>query len=83
MSCNNVCNCKRNTTKLKCTCSNNIYTSCYTSIPSVQCLPKLSSISYIKNRCLITGNTRSVFRRFRLSRWEIKKLGINVMVILV
>lgn len=42
-----------------------------------QALIKYSSISFIKNRCLITGNSRSVFRKFKLSRWELKKMGLH------
>lgn len=40
-------------------------------------LSKKGSICLIKNRCLISGGTRSVHRFFRISRWELKKLGLK------
>lgn len=40
-----------------------------------------SSLCFIKNRCLVSGSTRSVFRFFKLSRWEIKKLGVSCEIL--
>jgi len=37
---------------------------------------KNSSITKIKNKCLISGRNRSVFRKFRLSRMFFKNLGV-------
>lgn len=44
-------------------------------------LSKKGSICLIKNRCLISGGTRSVHRFFRVSRWELKKLGLKGEII--
>lgn len=38
---------------------------------------KNSSISKIKNKCLITGRNRSVLKKFKLSRMFIKNLGVS------
>lgn len=35
-----------------------------------------SSISKIKNKCLISGRNRSVYKKFRLSRMFLKNLGV-------
>jgi succinate dehydrogenase (ubiquinone) iron-sulfur subunit len=35
-------------------------------------LPKNSSVTRIKNRCVITGRSQSVYRKFKLSRIQIK-----------
>jgi small subunit ribosomal protein S14 len=37
---------------------------------------KNSSISKIKNKCLISGRNRSVLKKFRLSRMFLKNLGV-------
>jgi ribosomal protein S14 len=36
-----------------------------------------SSISRIKNKCLISGRNRSVYKKFRLNRMFIKNLGVS------
>lgn len=36
---------------------------------------KYSSISYYRRACLVTGNCRSVFRFFKLSRYTCKSLA--------
>lgn len=38
-------------------------------------LPKNSSITRIKNRCLITGRGRSVYRDFQLTRMQLRELA--------
>lgn len=38
---------------------------------------KNSSISKIKNKCLLSGRNRAVYKRFRLSRMFIKNLGVS------
>ena len=38
-------------------------------------LPKKSSKSFIKNRCILTGRSRSVFRFFKISRIKLRELG--------
>jgi ribosomal protein S14 len=38
---------------------------------------KFSSISYYRRACLITGNCRSVFKFFKLSRYTCKALASN------
>ncbi len=35
-------------------------------------LPKNSSVTRIKNRCVITGRSQSVYRKFKMSRIQIK-----------
>lgn len=35
-------------------------------------LPKNSSVTRIKNRCVLTGRSQSVYRKFKLSRIQIK-----------
>jgi ribosomal protein S14 len=40
-------------------------------------LPKDSSITRSRNRCIITGRGRGVFTKFRLSRIMFKKYGLN------
>lgn len=36
-----------------------------------------SSISKIKNKCLISGRNRSVYKKFKLSRMFLKNLGVS------
>lgn len=36
-----------------------------------------SSISKIKNKCLLSGRNRSVLKKFRLSRMFLKNLGVS------
>jgi ribosomal protein S14 len=38
---------------------------------------KRSSISKIKNKCLISGRNRSVYKKFKLNRMFIKNLGVS------
>jgi len=38
-------------------------------------LPKNSSITRIRNRCIITGRSRSVYRDFRLTRMQLRSLA--------
>jgi ribosomal protein S14 len=38
---------------------------------------KNSSITKIKNKCLISGRNRSVLKKFRLSRMFFKNLGVS------
>lgn len=38
-------------------------------------LPKNSSKTRIRNRCIITGRGRAIYRQFRLSRILLRKLG--------
>ena len=40
-------------------------------------LPRDSSTIRIRNRCEITGRTRGVYRRFRLSRIKIRELSMS------
>ena len=37
--------------------------------------PNQSSVTRIKNRCIITGRARSVYRLFKLSRIQLRKLA--------
>lgn len=36
-----------------------------------------SSLTRIKNRCILTGRSRSVYRLFKLSRIQLRKLASN------
>ena len=38
-------------------------------------LPRDSAPSRIKNRCILSGDARSVYRHFKLSRWMIRELA--------
>jgi len=38
---------------------------------------KNSSISKIKNKCLISGRNRAVLKKFKLSRMFLKNLGVS------
>jgi ribosomal protein S14 len=41
---------------------------------SIGCLPLVNFQPYsIKNNCLVTGESRGIYRRFKLSRYMIKK----------
>ena len=40
-------------------------------------LPRNSSKSRIRNRCELTGRTRGVYRKFRLSRIKIRELSMS------
>lgn len=40
-------------------------------------LPHNSSITRIRNRCVLTGRGRSVWRTFRLSRIQLRKLALE------
>jgi small subunit ribosomal protein S14 len=37
--------------------------------------PKNSSLSRIKNLCILTGRTRSIYRFFKISRLQFRKLA--------
>lgn len=39
--------------------------------------PNNSSVTRIKNRCIITGRARSVYRLFKLSRIQLRKLAAS------
>ena len=39
-------------------------------------LPRNSSYIRIRNRCILTGRTRGVYRKFRLSRIKIRELSM-------
>ena len=43
-------------------------------------LPKNSSKVRIKNRCIISGRGKSVYRQFRVSRIVLKKFGLNGII---
>lgn len=43
-------------------------------------LPKNSSRVRIKNRCIITGRAKSVYRQFRVSRIVLKHFGLNGII---
>lgn len=38
-------------------------------------LPNNSSLTRIKNRCILTGRSRSVYRFFKLSRLQLRRLA--------
>ncbi|EFJ06385.1 hypothetical protein SELMODRAFT_97235 [Selaginella moellendorffii] len=38
-------------------------------------LPKNSSITRVRNRCIITGRSRSVYRKFRMSRICLREMA--------
>ena len=38
-------------------------------------LPRKSSICRVRNRCLITNKGRSVIKRYKLSRMELRRVG--------
>jgi len=40
-------------------------------------LPHNSSKTRIKNRCILTGRARSVWRTFRISRIQLRKLALE------
>jgi len=40
-------------------------------------LPRSSSIVRIRNRCVLTGRSRSVYRDFKISRIMLKELALN------
>jgi len=40
-------------------------------------LPRDSSIIRVRNRCILTGRTRGVYRKFRLSRIKIRELSMS------
>nr|YP_009121375.1 ribosomal protein S14 [Thecamonas trahens]AJF36650.1 ribosomal protein S14 [Thecamonas trahens] len=40
-------------------------------------LPKNSSKHRIKNRCVVTGRPKSVFKQFKLSRITLKQYALN------
>ena len=44
-------------------------------------LPLNSSRTRIRNRCVITGRSRSVWRSFRISRIQLRKLAIEGLLI--
>lgn len=39
-------------------------------------MPKDSSLTRIRNRCIVTGRGRGIFSKFRLSRIAFKKYGL-------
>jgi small subunit ribosomal protein S14 len=43
-------------------------------------LPKDSSRVRVKNRCIITGRAKSVYRQFRVSRIVLKNFGLNGVI---
>jgi small subunit ribosomal protein S14 len=38
-------------------------------------IPNISSLTRIKNRCILTGRSKSVYRFFKLSRIQLRKLA--------
>lgn len=44
---------------------------------SLSDLPKNSSKHRIKNRCVVTGRPKSVFKQFKLSRITLKQYALN------
>lgn len=40
-------------------------------------LPRNSSKTRIKNRCVITGRSKSVYRYFKISRIQLRNLALN------
>lgn len=40
-----------------------------------------NSISRIKNYCVISGRSRSVYRKFKISRILIRELGLNAQIV--
>lgn len=40
-------------------------------------LPRDSSITRVRNRCLLTNRSRSIYRKFRLSRLTFRRLALN------
>ena len=38
-------------------------------------IPNVSSLTRIKNRCILTGRSKSVYRFFKLSRIQLRKLA--------
>jgi small subunit ribosomal protein S14 len=41
---------------------------------------KLSTISKIQNKCLLSGRNRAVLKKFKLSRMFVKNLGVNGLI---
>ena len=44
-------------------------------------LPLNSSRTRIRNRCVITGRSRSIWRTFRISRIQLRKLAIDGLLV--
>jgi small subunit ribosomal protein S14 len=40
-------------------------------------LPRSSSKTRIKNRCVVTGRSKSVYRYFKVSRIQLRNLALN------
>ena len=40
-------------------------------------IPQKSSITRIKNKCIITGRSRSIYKFFKLSRLQLRKYALN------
>lgn len=38
-------------------------------------IPQISSLTRIKNRCILTGRSKSIYRFFKLSRIQLRKLA--------
>ena len=43
-------------------------------------IPRNSSITRINNRCNITGNTRSVLKKFKLNRITFRKMALEGLI---
>lgn len=46
----------------------------------LQTLPRNSSPVRVRNRCLLTGRSRGVYRQFRLSRLAFRRLALSGMI---
>jgi ribosomal protein S14 len=49
----------------------------FLAITKLNSFPKESSIVRIRNRCVITGRSRSVYKDFKLSRMMLRSFALN------
>jgi small subunit ribosomal protein S14 len=49
----------------------------FAAVETLQKLPRDSSKSRIRNRCQITGRSRGVYRKFRLSRHKLREAAMR------
>jgi len=62
------------------TCVSNIYMPISTRWhlrQNLNSLPRNSSRTRIRNRCVLTGRSRAIIRKFKISRLMFKELAIN------
>jgi small subunit ribosomal protein S14 len=49
----------------------------FAAVETLQKLPRDSSKSRVRNRCQITGRSRGVYRKFRLSRHKLREAAMR------